>query len=244
MTLFADKKQLLHLKRGIYRLKARLVRNIIEIGISPFLMNVCACVIVIFMNNQLVRYGGDLSVGTYGIASALSIVFMMFVIGLNQGMQPIAGYNYGAQKLDRMMQVLRLAIIVAVMIMTLGWAIAEFLPRQVARIFTADTTLIEMSVKAIRIDMLVFPIVGFQMVVTNFFQCIGKVKISIFLSLSRQLIFLLPLLYTLPIFFGIDGVWYSLPCSDTLASMVTATILVVYMRKFRKQINIANGNGE
>jgi putative MATE family efflux protein len=244
MTLFADKKQLLHLKRGIYRLKARLVRNIIEIGISPFLMNVCACVIVIFMNNQLVKYGGDFSVGTYGIASALSIVFMMFVIGLNQGMQPIAGYNYGAQKLDRMMQVLRLAIIVAVMIMTLGWVIAEFLPRQVARIFTADSTLIEMSVKAIRIDMLVFPIVGFQMVVTNFFQCIGKVKISIFLSLSRQLIFLLPLLYTLPIFFGIDGVWYSLPCSDTLASMVTATILVVYMRKFRKQINIANGNGE
>lgn len=236
IRLFMNKSELLHLKKGIYRLKASLVKNIIAIGISPFLMNVCTCIIVIFMNNQFVRYGGDLSVGSYGIASAIGTVFAMFVIGLNQGMQPIAGYNFGAQKIDRLLRVLNLAMITATIIMTVGWFIAMTFPYYLARIFTTDATLIQMSIKAIRINMLVYPIIGFQMVVTNFFQCIGKVKISIFLSLSRQLIFLLPLLYTLPLFFGIDGVWYSLPASDFTASIVTAIIMVTYMRKFRKQI--------
>lgn len=236
IRLFMNKSELLHLKKGIYRLKASLVKNIIAIGISPFLMNVCTCIIVIFMNNQFVRYGGDLSVGSYGIASAIGTVFAMFVIGLNQGMQPIAGYNFGAQKIDRLLRVLNLAMITATIIMTVGWFIAMTFPYYLARIFTTDATLIQMSIKAIRINMLVYPIIGFQMVVTNFFQCIGKVKISIFLSLSRQLIFLLPLLYTLPLFFGIDGVWYSLPASDFTASIVTAIIMVTYIRKFRKQI--------
>lgn len=199
-------------------------------------MNVCTCIIVIFMNNQFVRYGGDLSVGSYGIASAIGTIFVMFVIGLNQGMQPIAGYNFGAQKIDRLLRVLNLAMITATIIMTVGWIIAMAFPYYLARIFTTDATLIQMSIKAIRINMLVYPIIGFQMVVTNFFQCIGKVKISIFLSLSRQLIFLLPLLYTLPLFFSVDGVWYSLPASDFTASIVTAVIMVTYIRKFKKQI--------
>lgn len=190
------------------------------------------------MNNQLVRYGGDLSVGSYGIASAVGTVFVMFVIGLNQGMQPIAGYNYGAQKIDRLLKVLNLGIVVATCITTTGWIIGMLFPYYLARIFTTDTTLIQMSMKAIRINMLLYPIIGFQMVTTNFFQCIGKVKISIFLSLSRQLIFLLPLLYTLPLFFGIDGVWYSLPAADFSSSIVTAIIMVTYMRKFRKQIKV------
>ncbi len=236
IRLFTNKNELLHLKKGIYRLKASLVKNIIAIGISPFLMNVCTCIIVIFMNNQFVRYGGDLSVGSYGIASAIGTIFVMFVIGLNQGMQPIAGYNFGAQKIDRLLRVLNLAMITATIIMTVGWIIAMAFPYYLARIFTTDATLIQMSIKAIRINMLVYPIIGFQMVVTNFFQCIGKVKISIFLSLSRQLIFLLPLLYTLPLFFGVDGVWYSMPASDFTASIVTAVIMVTYIRKFRKQI--------
>lgn len=240
IRLFMNKTELLHLKKGIYRLKADLVKNIVGVGISPFLMNVCTCIIIIFMNNQFVRYGGDLSVGSYGIASAISTVFVMFIIGLNQGMQPIAGYNYGAQLIDRLLRVLSLSMMVATAIMTVGWIVAMLFPYWLARIFTTDTTLIEMSIKAIRVNMLLFPIVGFQMVVTNFFQCIGKVKISIFLSLSRQLIFLLPLLYTMPLVFGIDGVWYSLPTSDFIASLVTATIMVTYMRKFRKQINLRN----
>lgn len=238
IKLFTNKHELLHLKKGIYRLKSVLVKNIVAIGISPFLMNVCTCIIVIFMNNQFVRYGGDLSVGSYGIASAIGTVFAMFVIGLNQGMQPIAGYNFGAQKIDRLLRVLNLAVITATCIMTFGWLIAMLFPHALARIFTTDATLIDMAAKGIRINMLVYPIIGFQMVTTNFFQCIGKVKISIFLSLSRQLLFLLPFLYVLPLFLGVDGVWYSLPASDFTASIVTAVIMVTYMRKFRKQIKI------
>ncbi len=240
LKLFSNKNELLHLKRGIYKLKGRLVKNIIAIGISPFLMNLCACLVVIFINNQLVKYGGDLMVGAYGIASAISTVFVMIIIGVNQGMQPIAGYNYGAQNIERMLRVVKLAMITATVIMSTGWLLAMTFPHMLARIFTSDPTLIKIAVGAIRINMLVFCIVGFQMVVTNFFQCIGKVKISIFLSLSRQLLFLLPLLYLLPLWFGVKGVWFSLPASDFTAAAVAAVIMVVYMRKFKQQIKQSN----
>ena len=240
LKLFMNKQQLLHFKRGIYRLRKDLVNNIISVGISPFLMNLCACLIVIFMNNQLVRYGGDLSVGSYGIANAISTIFLMFVIGVNQGMQPIAGYNYGSQQLDRLIKVLQLAILSATIIMTTGWMIAMFLPYYCARLFTTDPTLIEISIKAIRIDMLFFPFVGSQMVITNFFQCIRKVKVSIFLSLSRQLLFLLPMLYILPQFFGLDGVWYALPASDITAAIVANIIMFKYMGRLKKQIKTIN----
>lgn len=237
LKLFMNKHELLHLKRGIYRLKGNLVKNIVGIGISPFLMNVCACVVVIFMNNQFVRYGGDWAVGSYGIANAIGTMFLMFIMGLNQGMQPIAGYNYGSQQTDRLQRVLNLALVSAVCIMTVGWLIAMIFPHYCARIFTDNETLVNMSARAIRIDMFFFPFVGFQMVITNFFQCIGKVKISIFLSLSRQLLFLLPLLYVLPMFYDIDGVWYSLPSSDLVASIIAGVMMVIFMRKFKKQTN-------
>ncbi len=232
--LFSNKDELLHFKRGIYSLRKILVKHIIAIGVSPFLMNVCACVIVIFMNNQLVRFGGDLSVGAYGIANGIAMVFVMFVMGVNQGMQPIAGYNYGAQKLDRLMRVLTLSIIFATIIMVVGWLIAMFLPYYCARMFTTDKTLIEMGIKAIRIMMLCFPFIGFQMVITNFFQCIGKVKISIFLSLSRQMLILLPLLGFLPLIWGIEGVWYCMPISDFAATAIAAVIMVWYMNKLKR----------
>ena len=237
LKLFMNKRELLHLKRGIYRLKGNLVKNIVGIGISPFLMNVCACVVVIFMNNQFVRYGGDWAVGSYGIANAIGTMFLMFIMGLNQGMQLIAGYNYGSQQTDRLQRVLNLALVSAVCIMTVGWLIAMIIPHYCARIFTDNETLVNMSARAIRIDMFFFPFVGFQMVITNFFQCIGKVKISIFLSLSRQLLFLLPLLYVLPMFYDIDGVWYSLPSSDLVASIIAGVMMVIFMRKFKKQTN-------
>uniref|UniRef100_UPI004025C160 MATE family efflux transporter n=1 Tax=Prevotella sp. TaxID=59823 RepID=UPI004025C160 len=244
MKFFADKRQLLHLKRGIYRLKGSLVKLILSIGVSPFLMNATACVIVIFMNNQLVRYGGDLSVGAYGVANALAMVFMMFVMGLNQGMQPIAGYNYGSQQFDRLRRVVDISIIAGVCIMTVGWLVAMFLPHAVARLFTSDPQLTRLSVKAIRINMLMFPLVGAQMVITTFFQCIGKVKLSIFLSLSRQLIILLPLLLLLPLFFGIDGVWYSLPSSDFLAAVIAAVTMMLFTRKLNKEIQLTQHGGQ
>ena len=235
MKQLTNKDEILHLKRGIYRLKRHLVENIISIGISPFLMNVCACIVVIFMNNQLVRYGGDMAVGAFGIAYSVAMIFVMFVIGLDQGMQPIAGYNYGSQQTDRLMRVLKLTIFAATGIMVTAWLIAHLAPYYCARMFTKDPELIRQAIKAIQINMMMYPIVGFQMVVTNFFQCIGKVKISIFLSLSRQLLFLIPLLVILPQFFNLNGVWASLPSSDFLASLVAAIIMITYMRRLKKQ---------
>ncbi|WP_455541269.1 MATE family efflux transporter [Prevotella fusca] len=235
MKQFANHNELLHLKHGIYRLKKHLVENIISIGISPFLMNVCACIVVIFMNNQLVKYGGDMAVGAYGIANSIAMIFVMFVIGLDQGMQPIAGYNYGSQQTDRLMRVLKLTILTATGIMVTGWLIAHIAPYYCARMFTTDSELIRQAIKAIQINMMMYPLIGYQMVITNFFQCIGKVKISIFLSLSRQLLFLLPLLAILPHFFQVDGVWASLPSSDLTASLVAAIIMTVYMRRLKQQ---------
>ena len=232
--LFSQKKELLHYRRGIYSLKSDIVKNILAIGVSPFCMNATSCIVVIFINNQLVRYGGDYAVGAYGIANKIAFIFVMIVIGLNQGMQPIAGYNFGAQKFDRLMGVLKCPIMAATGVMVFGWLLAMFAPYYCVRLFTKDALMISKSIIGLRILMLVFPIVGYQMVVTNFFQCIGKVKISIFLSLSRQLLFLLPLLGVLPIFFGLKGVWASLPCADTVACVVTALIMAHYMRVFKR----------
>ena len=235
MKLFANKNELLQLKQGIYKLKSNLVKNIISIGISPFLMNACACIIVIFINNQLVKFGGDLAVGAYGVANSIAMIFIMFVIGLNQGMQPIAGYNYGAQKYDRMMQVVKLSIITATCIMFIGWSLAMFAPYYCVRLFTKDPELIQRSIKAISIIMMMYPFIGCQMVITNFFQCIGKVKVSIFLSLSRQLLFLLPLLVILPNFYNVNGVWAAIPTSDFIAVVVSITIMTIYLRRLKKE---------
>ena len=235
MWIFSDKKELLHLKRGIYRLKLQLVKNIIAIGISPFLMQTTSCVIVIFMNNQFVRYGGDMAVGAYSIANSVVMVFFMFVMGMNQGMQPIVGYNYGAEKYDRMFRCLWITIVCATLILLVGWGLSMAFPRQIARIFTTDPTLLDLSARGIKIDMLVFFVVGSQAVITNFFQCIGKVKVSIFLSLSRQLFLLLPMAYIFPLFWDLDGVWYSMPASDFGSFAMTIPMLMWYMKRLRRE---------
>ena len=235
MWLFSDKNEILHLRRGIYRLRGYLVRNIVAIGISPFLMQTTSCVIVIFMNNQFVRYGGDMAVGAYSIANSMVMVVFMFVMGMIQGMQPIVGYNYGAEKFDRMFRCLWLTIACSTAILLVGWGLSMAFPRQIARIFTTDETLLELSARGIVIDMMVFFIVGSQAVITNFFQCLGKVKISIFLSLSRQLILLLPMAYVFPMFWGLDGVWYSMPVSDFGSFAMTIPILMWYMKKLRSK---------
>lgn len=235
MWLFSDKNEILHLRWGIYRLRGYLVRNIVAIGISPFLMQTTSCIIVIFMNNQFVRYGGDMAVGAYSIANSMVMVFFMFVMGMIQGMQPIVGYNYGAEKYDRMFRCLWLTIGCATAILLVGWGLSMAFPRQIARIFTTDETLLELSARGIVIDMLVFFVVGSQAVITNFFQCLGKVRVSIFLSLTRQLILLLPMAYVFPMFWGLDGVWYSMPASDFGSFAMTIPILMWYMKKLRSK---------
>lgn len=234
--LFSNDKEILHLKRGIYRLKMKLVKGIIGIGISPFAMNACACLVVIFINTSLVQYGGDLAVGAYGIGNRLVFIFIMITIGINQGMQPIAGYNYGAKRFDRMLRVVNYAMLAATIVTTVGYLICEFMTDTCVRLFTSDEELIKVAVHGLRINVAVLPIIGFQIVVTNFFQSIGKAKISIFLSMSRQMLFLIPSLFILPPFFGIDGVWAALPVSDAIACLMAAIMMMVYMRKFKRMI--------
>ena len=233
--IFSNPKELLHYQRGIFKLDLGIIKNILAIGVSPLSMNACACIVVIFINTALVRHGGDLSVGAYGIANRIGFIFFMVVMGINQGMQPIAGYNYGAEQYDRMLRVLNYSMVAATCIMTVGWLVGELMPKACARLFTTDEQLIDIAARGIRINMILFPMIGSQAVITNFFQSIGMAKISIFLSLSRQMIYLLPLLVILPPLMGVDGVWWALPISDALAFVTTWIIMIRYMRNFKRQ---------
>lgn len=233
---FIDKKNYLHFKAGIYKLKARIVGGIFSIGMAPFVMHACSCLVIIIINNALQSHGGDLAIGAYGIINGVVMLFVMLVMGLNQGMQPIAGYNFGANQQARVNQVLKLTIIYASIVMTASFLIGELLPYQVAGLFTDDQELIDISAKGMRIVVSVFPIVGMQMVVTNFFQSIGRAQWAIFHSASRQLLFLLPLLLILPRYYDTNGVWLSMPISDAMSTVVACGMLY-YEFRYKKRKN-------
>lgn len=233
IRIFSNKSLVIHFKKGIYKLKARIVKDVISIGMAPFFMNTAACLIVILINQGLQRHGGDLAIGAYGIVNRVSFVFVMIVLGLNQGMQPIVGYNFGARQYNRVTGALKLTIIIATAIMTLGFLAAEIFPRAICMIFTTDEDLIRHAVKGMRIVFMCFPIVGFQIVTGNFFQSVGMAGKSVFLSLTRQLLFLLPGLLVLPHFLGTNGIWISMPVSDALSSFVAFVILYTQMKKFK-----------
>lgn len=235
VKMMSDKNNAVHFARGTYGLVKRIVKDIIAIGMAPFSMNLAACFVVIVINQGLQRYGGDLAIGAYGIVNRIAFIFVMIVMGLNQGMQPIAGYNFGAKKFHRVHRVLIDTIICATCVTTFGFLIAELVPNAFIKVFTNDPQLLEICRDGIRIVFAVFPIVGFQMVTGNFFQSVGMAKKAIFLSLSRQLIFLLPCLLILPTFWGVRGVWWSMPISDALASVVALFLLVNQIKKFKKE---------
>lgn len=233
VRVMSDSRELIHFKRGIYRLKSIIVKEVLTIGLSPCLMNLASCFVVIFINRGLLNYGGDYAVGAYGIVHKMTFIFVMIVMGFTQGMQPIAGYNYGAKAYDRVSKVLKITIMLATIVTTLAFLIGEFCPEFVARIFTSDEKMIEMAVVGMRYNCLLFPIVGFQMVAGNFFQSIAQPGKSIFLSLSRQLLFLIPFIIIFPHFWGIDGVWASLPASDLVSSVIAAIMLGQYFKKHK-----------
>lgn len=230
---FNNANELLHFRRGIFRLKRKIVFDSLAIGMSPFLMNLAACLIVILINQGLKKYGGDLAIGAFGIVNRLVFIVVMIVMGLNQGMQPIAGYNFGAKLYDRVNKVLKLTIIYATCVTTFGFVVGMLAPNLVVGIFTSDAELTELSATGLRITVMFFPIIGFQMVTSNFFQSIGMAGKAIFLSLTRQMLILLPCLLILPHFFGVAGVWYSMPVSDLLASLIALVMLVYQFRKFK-----------
>lgn len=231
----SNKNDLLHLHKGIYGLKKNIVKSILSIGLSPFCMQLCACLVVILINKGLASYGGDLAIAAYGIVNGITFLFVMVVLGVCQGMQPIAGFNYGAQLPDRVDEVLKKAIILATIIMCCSFLLCEFIPQVPVRLFTDDPQLTKLTVDGMRIIVSMSPIVGFQIVTSNFFQSIGLAKRSIFLSVSRQLVFLVPFLIAFPMIWGTNGVWISIAASDALSAITAAVMLYLFYRNRNKQ---------
>lgn len=226
-----NREDMIHLKKGIYTMKKRIVKNIFAIGISPFCVQMCACLVVILVNRGLQKHGGDLAVGAYGIVNGITFLFVMTVLGICQGMQPIAGYNYGARQYSRVTQVLKHAVVYATIVMTLGFVVCEFFPHIPIVIFTEDEETTRLAIEGMKIIVLLNPLVGFQIVVGNFFQSIGMSRKSIFLSLTRQLLFLVPMLIILPNYFGTKGVWASITVADGLSIIVAAVMLWLFFKK-------------
>lgn len=233
LRLFSRPTELLHLRKGIYRLRLDIVRQCLAIGLSPFLMNSCACLVVLFCNNRLLQYGGDMAIGAYGIVNRVVFLFVTIVMGLVQGMQPIVGYNWGARQNDRVFRVLRYGITGATCITLAACLTGELMPAPVIHIFGAGPELTEKAVRAFHFVVAAFPLVGAQMVIGNFFQSIGHAGKSIFLSVTRQMLFLIPLLAVLPQWWGLDGVWLSMPISDSLSFIAAAGMLGYMVRKLK-----------
>ncbi|MDR0749528.1 MAG: MATE family efflux transporter [Tannerellaceae bacterium] len=225
LCYFANSKHFIHFTKGVYKLKKDLVGSIFSIGLSPFLMNICSSLIIILINRGLKEYGGDMAIGAYGIVNRIVFLFVMIIMGLNQGMQPIAGYNFGAGRFDRVKEVLKITVMYAAGIASFGFLLCHLVPSVIVRMFTTDRELIKASVYGLHIVFAVFPLVGFQMVAVNFFQSIGKAPKAIFLSLTRQAIFLIPCLLILPSLLGVLGVWISLPIADSLSVIVSYIVL-------------------
>ena len=232
MHHFANRKNELHFERQGFRLKKRIIRNIVSIGLAPFLMNTAASVVNIVMNRQLRDTGGDLAIGAFGIINSYGAFFVMMVMGICMGMQPIVGYNFGAKKLKRMKDTLLLSIRIATGFVFVGFLFGELAPGVLVRLFTADETLRAMTVPGMRVVFALLPLIGFQIVVAQFHQSIGLAGEAIFMSLSRQVLFLMPLIWIFGRLWGLEGVWWALPISDGIATLTAAYFLIRVRNKF------------
>lgn len=252
---FCSKSSFIRFKRTSFRFEWKIVVAILSIGLAPFLLNMCASMVAAFVNHALLLYGGtgardivaatagagDIYVGAYGIINRVVLLFIMVIQGLNQGMQPIVGYNFGAKNFARVRRTLMLTICCGVCIATVGFLLGQFAPSAIARAFVDSSkggdeqAMIDAATQGLRLVILMFPLVGFQIVTGNFFQYIGKAPLAIFMSLTRQLIFLLPLLWTLPRTLGAFGVWISMPISDCASVTLAAIFLVWQLRKMRRE---------
>ena len=230
---FRNPDSTVHFRRGFFHLQRDIIMSIFSIGMAPFLLQVCACMVTVLINIGLNRYGGDMAVGAFGILNRFLLLFVMIVMGLTQGMQPIVGYNYGAQQLGRVRQTLKYGIIGGGLITTAGFLGGQLIPEAIGKVFTDDVTLLAIATDGMHLTTLAFPLVGIQIVIGNFFQSIGRAKLSIFLSLTRQMLFLAPCLLLLPGWFGVRGVWISLPVADALSFVTTMAILFFFMREMR-----------
>lgn len=239
LRLFSNKDELIHLNRSIIKLDVKIVKESLLVGLPQFLINLCACLVAAMMTRSLTTYGGDMAVGAFGICNRFILFIVMVVIGLNQGMQPIAGYNFGARRYDRVLGVLNKALIFGSVITLTGFVIGVFFPTPFVSVFAKDSPqLIKLSAHALSCMVMMFPIVGIQIVSTAFFQSIDYAPKSIFLSLTRQLIFLVPAIFILPHLYAdpLEGLWHAAPVADGLASVLAITLLVLQVKKFKKQM--------
>jgi putative MATE family efflux protein len=236
LRYFLGDQSLLKIKRANLKLRKRIVWKISAIGSAPFAMHVVASVYTVLLNNQLQRYSGDLAITVMGILQSLALFFLMPIFGINQGSQPIIGFNYGAQKFARVRTTVHIAIAAASIVALTGFITVMIFPVPLIRLFNPnDAELIDLGRHAMRIFFLMMPVVGFQVVSSNYFQAVGKPKQAIFLSLSRQLIFLIPLLLILPGFFGLNGIWMVSPMADLLSALVTGSMLLRELRLLGRQ---------
>ena len=237
MVIFMNPKEIIHFHRGIWRLDATITKRALAIGLSPFLMNIAHCFVIIILNNQFKTYGGDMAIASYGVINRFVFVFAMIVMGLNQGMQPIVGYNYGARRYERMLRAFELTAVCATIVMGCVFMLGEIVPRWMVLLFTHDEGLLSQTILPMRIVSSSMLLVGFQMVAGNFFTSIGMAGKSIFLSLTRQVLFLIPLALIMPLLFEpepIMGVWWSIPLSDTISALVAALMIGRQVKRFRK----------
>ena len=235
MYHFTRKTTTLRLRRKNMRFERDILIAIVSIGLSPFMMQLAASAVAVLMNTSLKLYGGDLAIGAFGILNSMFMIIVMFVIGLNQGLQPIIGYNYGAESYSRVKETFYYGIKIATVVTSLGFVFGMFFPRLFAQAFTSDVELLDLAENAMRIAIVAFPLVGFQVVISGYFQSIGQAKKSIAMSLSRQVFFLIPSIIFLPRFFGLDGAWASISVSDALASIL-ALIFFIRQRKILNKL--------
>ena len=239
LIIFLNPKEVIHFHRHMWRIRKDITMRALSIGLAPFLMHLAACFVVIVLNNQLLRYGDDMSIATFGITNRFIFFFVMIVMGIQQGMQPIVGYNYGSKQYDRMVRAFKLAVYSATCVMSVLWLFGEIWPEGFIRLFTHDSLLVESSIAPARVMLCVMCAIGFPMVTGNFYTSIGMAKKAIFLSLTRQVLFLIPLILGMPILFeqlGWDplwGVWWSWPISDALSVLTAAILINKDMRTFR-----------
>jgi Na+-driven multidrug efflux pump len=241
LIIFLNPKEVIYFHRGIWRLRRDITMRALGIGMAPFLMHMAACFVVIVLNNQLKRYGGDMAIATFGMTNRFMFFFAMIVMGIQQGMQPIVGYNYGANLKDRMMRAFKLSVYCATCVMGALWLFGVVWPEGFIRLFTHDEALIMQSIAPARIMLCVMFVVGFPMITGNFYTSIGMASKAIFLSLTRQVLFLIPLILCLPLLFEqigwtpIWGVWCALPISDLLSAITAACMVNRDMRVFRQE---------
>ncbi|HCF71887.1 MAG TPA: MATE family efflux transporter [Syntrophomonas sp.] len=230
LLYFRGKTSVLKLRGRNMALQMNILKGIFAIGMAPFFMQLIASVVNILYNRGLAQYGGDAAIGAFGIINTITMFILMPIFGINQGAQPIIGYNYGALEFGRVKKTLKLAIIAATGIVTFGFVLTEVFPAQVLGAFTSDEELIDIGIDGMRIFLLALPIVGLQIVSANFFQAIGKAFKALMLSMLRQVIVLIPTLIIMPHFFGLEGVWIASPISDVVASLITVLVLLPEMR--------------